>query len=402
MNTYGATKLLMEKLFVTASNYLQKERHQTKFVALRYGNVLGSSGSVIPKFIQQIKNKEKITITDPLMTRFSITMNEALDFILKATEISKGSEIFIPKLQAYTISGIKDALFDLLENTGDEIIGIREGEKLNEVLEPHLFPDNNDGIDPKKCPKCGKGRLSMKTARSGGAFIGCDNYPECRYTRIFGPPNLEGSKAELDGKLLGQDFNENIILRKGRYGFYVQRGEISEELPKPQSFSVPKSWDAAELTLEKALKLLSLPRKIGFHPEDNEVIQASIGPYGAYIKHNKIYANIPNIMDIFDIGMNRAVEELSKKIASRNPSKEPIKHLGEYPEKGGTLLVMNGRYGPYIKWGKINATIPKDIKPADITLAIAIELVDKKSTKKSKIKKKTHKNAKSKKVKQVT
>ena len=127
LNTYGATKLLMEKLFVTASNYLQKDRHQTKFVALRYGNVLGSSGSVIPKFIQQIKNKEKITITDPLMTRFSITMNEALDFILKATEISKGSEIFIPKLQAYTISGIKDALFDLLENTGDEIIGIREG-----------------------------------------------------------------------------------------------------------------------------------------------------------------------------------------------------------------------------------------------------------------------------------
>ena len=134
LNTYGATKLLMEKLFVTASNYLEKERHQTKFVALRYGNVLGSSGSVIPKFIQQIKNKEKITITDPSMTRFSITMDEALDFILHATKISKGSEIFIPKLQAYSISGIKDALFDLLGNTGEEIIGIREGEKLNEVL----------------------------------------------------------------------------------------------------------------------------------------------------------------------------------------------------------------------------------------------------------------------------
>ena len=101
---------------------------------MRYGNVLGSSGSVIPKFIKQIKNKEKITITDPSMTRFSITMDEALDFILHATKISKGSEIFIPKLQAYSISGIKDALFDLLGNTGEEIIGIREGEKLNEVL----------------------------------------------------------------------------------------------------------------------------------------------------------------------------------------------------------------------------------------------------------------------------
>ena len=134
LNTYGATKLLMEKLFVTASNYLKKERHQTKFFALRYGNVLGSSGSVIPKFIEQIKNKEKITITDPNMTRFSISMDEALDFILNATEIAKGSEIFIPKLRAYTIKDIKNVLFELLQKIDEENIGIREGEKLNEIL----------------------------------------------------------------------------------------------------------------------------------------------------------------------------------------------------------------------------------------------------------------------------
>ena len=134
LNTYGATKLLMEKLFVTASNYLKKERHQTKFFALRYGNVLGSSGSVIPKFVKQIKNKEKITITDPNMTRFSISMDEALDFILNATEIAKGSEIFIPKLRAYTIKDIKDVLFELLQKIDEENIGIREGEKLNEIL----------------------------------------------------------------------------------------------------------------------------------------------------------------------------------------------------------------------------------------------------------------------------
>ena len=134
LNTYGATKLLMEKLFVTASNYLKKERHRTKFVALRYGNVLGSSGSVIPKFIEQIKNKMKITITDPKMTRFSITMNEAVSFILKATEIGRGSEIFIPKLKAYSISTVRDALFEILGNTGEEIIGLRPGEKLQETL----------------------------------------------------------------------------------------------------------------------------------------------------------------------------------------------------------------------------------------------------------------------------
>ena len=134
LNTYGATKSLMEKLFITASNYLKKERHKTKFIALRYGNVLGSSGSVIPKFINQIKNNGKITITDPNMTRFSISMDEALDFILKVTEIGKGSEIFVPKLKAYSLMDVKDALFDLLGKTDEEIVGIRAGEKVNEVL----------------------------------------------------------------------------------------------------------------------------------------------------------------------------------------------------------------------------------------------------------------------------
>ena len=134
LNTYGATKLLMEKLFITASNYLKNERHKTKFIALRYGNVLGSSGSVIPKFINQIKNNGKITITDPNMTRFSISMDEALDFILKVTEIGKGSEIFVPKLKAYSLMDVKDALFDLLGKTDEEIVGIRAGEKVNEVL----------------------------------------------------------------------------------------------------------------------------------------------------------------------------------------------------------------------------------------------------------------------------
>ena len=134
LNTYGATKLLMEKLFITASNYLKKERHKTKFIALRYGNVLGSSGSVIPKFINQIKNNEKITITDPNMTRFSISMDEALDFILKVAEIGKGSEIFVPKLRAYSLMDVKDALFDLLGKTDEQIVGIRPGEKLHEIL----------------------------------------------------------------------------------------------------------------------------------------------------------------------------------------------------------------------------------------------------------------------------
>lgn len=140
LNTYGATKLLMEKLFVNAKHYSNPRKHPTKFIAVRYGNVLGSSGSVIPKFIQQIRNKQKITITDPNMTRFSITMNEALDFIVNATLAGQGSEVFIPKLKAYSIMDIKDALIDLVGSTTEEITGIRPGEKIHEIL------INNDEI----------------------------------------------------------------------------------------------------------------------------------------------------------------------------------------------------------------------------------------------------------------
>ena len=134
LNTYGATKLLMEKLFVSANNYQNREKYKTKFIALRYGNVLGSSGSVIPKFIEQIKNKNKLTITDPKMTRFSITMDEAIEFIINATELGKGSEILIPKLKAYSLDNVKETLFEILENTGEKIIGLRPGEKIQETL----------------------------------------------------------------------------------------------------------------------------------------------------------------------------------------------------------------------------------------------------------------------------
>lgn len=134
LNTYGATKLLMEKLFIGARNYLDPQLHKTKFILLRYGNVFGSSGSVAPKFIQQIKNKEKITITDNNMTRFSLTMDEALDFVLESTITGRGAEIFIPKLKAYSVFDLKESLVDLLGNTGEKIVSIRPGEKMHETL----------------------------------------------------------------------------------------------------------------------------------------------------------------------------------------------------------------------------------------------------------------------------
>ncbi|MBL4626972.1 MAG: type I DNA topoisomerase [Roseicyclus sp.] len=263
-------------------------------------------------------------------------------------------------------------------------------EKINEVLEPHLFPATEDGGDPRLCPNCGLGRLSMRTARAGGAFIGCSNYPECRYTRAFGPPSDEaGATGDIlgpDGKMLGVDPNtsEKITLRTGRFGPYVQQGDVTEEVKKPPRASLPKGWEIEDIDLEKALTLLSLPRLVGPHPEDGEPVEAGIGRYGPYVKHGRIYANLPDVEEVFTVGMNRAVELIAEKAAGRagrGQAAAPLKELGEHPTETGPVQVMKGRYGPYVKWGKINATLPKDDDPEAITMERAVELIAEKQAK---------------------
>jgi DNA topoisomerase I len=251
-------------------------------------------------------------------------------------------------------------------------------EKIDEVLAPHLYPLREDGSDPRQCPKCGAGRLNLKTARSGGAFIGCNNYPECRYTR---PLAGEEGDAELsgDGKLLGHDAGDPISLRTGRFGPYVQRGEVTAEQPKPPRASLPKGWEVESMDLERALMLLSLPRPVGPHPEDGEMIEAGIGRYGPYVKHGRVYANLPEVDEVFTIGMNRAVEVLAAKPGrGRAAAAEPLRVLGDHPQ-GGALSVMKGRYGPYVKWEKVNATLPKEVSAEEITLEQAIDLVNAKA-----------------------
>ncbi|MCL7463684.1 type I DNA topoisomerase [Phaeovulum sp. NW3] len=256
-------------------------------------------------------------------------------------------------------------------------------DKIDEVLGPHLYPPRADGGDPRTCPTCGAGRLNLKTARSGGAFIGCSNYPECRYTRPLSAPG-DGEAAALDGKVLGQDEGADITLRIGRFGPYVQKGEATADQPKPPRASLPKGWSPESMDLDRALMLLSLPRQIGTHPEDGEPVEASIGRFGPYVKHNKTYANLPDVDEVFTIGMNRAVEVLAQKAArgpgGRGAAAQPIKDLGEHPD-GGAIQVMPGRYGPYVKWGKVNATIPKDAAPEAITLEEALPLLAAKATK---------------------
>ncbi|MDH5797123.1 MAG: type I DNA topoisomerase, partial [Paracoccaceae bacterium] len=246
-------------------------------------------------------------------------------------------------------------------------------DKIDEVLEPHLFPAKSDGSDPRLCPKCEKGRLSLKTARSGGAFIGCSNYPECRFTKSLG-----GEETEGEERVLGEDQGEEIHLKTGRFGPYVQRGEATTEVPKPPRASLPKGWLPAEMDLDRALMLLNLPREIGQHPDDGELVEAGIGRYGPYVKHGRVYANLPEVDEVFTIGMNRAVEVLAQKAAKggrgARAAAKPLKELGEHPD-GGPINVMDGRYGPYVKWAKVNATLPKDVTPADVTMEMALELI---------------------------
>ncbi len=248
---------------------------------------------------------------------------------------------------------------------------------IDDALAPHLYPPRTDGGDPRECPLCHKGQLHLKTARSGGAFIGCGNYPECRYTRPLGGPDAE----VVGDTVLGTDGGDEISLKNGRFGPYVQRGEATEELPKPPRASIPKGWEVASVDLERALALLALPREIGPHPEDGVAVEAGIGRYGPYVKHGAKYANLPDVDEVFTIGMNRAVEVLaSKPTRGRAAAAAPLAELGEHPE-GGPVQVMNGRYGPYVKWAKINATLPRDLEPAAVTMERALELIAAKAAK---------------------
>ena len=273
-------------------------------------------------------------------------------------------------------------------------------EKINEVLEPHLFPPLEDGGDPRLCPNCGAGRLSMRTARSGGAFIGCSNYPECRYTRPFGPPDPEAEASAIppEGKLLGTDQGDEIRVFKGRFGPYVQRGAVTEDNKKPPRQSIPKDWTPEELELDRALMLLSLPREIGPHPEDGIMVWANIGRYGPYLKHAETTsdrggtnANLEGIDEVWTVGMNRAVQLLAEKVASRGGrgvAAKPLHELGEHPDEGGAVNVMKGKYGPYVKWGKVNATIPKGTEPEQVTMDMAVQLIAEKAPKKKTTRKK--------------
>ena len=285
----------------------------------------------------------------------------------------------------------KDVLRDFWKDFSasvDEIKELRVSDvldALNEQLAPLVFPAREDGSDPRSCPKCGNGQLSLKLGKYG-AFVGCSNYPECGYTRQLGDAaNGHGEAGAIkDGtKVLGKDpyTGEEITLRSGRFGPYVQRGEGKEA----KRSSLPKGWTAESIDHERALALLSLPRDVGKHPETGKMISAGLGRYGPFLLHDGTYANLESIEDVFSIGLNRAVSVLAEKQAKGRNGRNggtpaALKELGDHPD-GGKITVRDGRYGPYVNWEKVNATLPRGKDPQSVTLDEALALIAEKQAK---------------------
>ena len=267
---------------------------------------------------------------------------------------------------------------------------------LNESLGAHIFPQKEDGSDPRECPLCHQGQLSLKTSRFG-AFIGCSRYPDCKFTRPVASPDAADGSADGGDRELGVDpvTGQPVHLKIGRFGPYVET--TPPDADKPKRSSLPKGWSPASLDLDKALRLLALPREVGVHPEDGKMITAGLGRYGPFVLHAGTYANVADIDEVFEVGLNRAVvllaEKRAGKFGGRGAAAAPLKDLGAHPETGDPIHVMAGRFGPYVKSGKINATLPKGMTPEDLTLEDALPLLAAKAAAAPKAKKAPAKKA---------
>ncbi len=242
---------------------------------------------------------------------------------------------------------------------------------LDEDLGPHFFPPKPDGSDPRGCPACGNGRLGLKLGRYG-SFIGCSNYPACQYTRRLAIEGDEEAAADTlkEGlRVLGHqpETGEEITVRRGPYGLYVQQGEPQGK-EKPRRTSLPRGVEGDSLTLEQAIGLLSLPRLVGMHPERGEPIEAGIGRFGPYVRMGGVYASLDRDDDVLAVGLNRAVDVLARKLAS-------VRTLGPHPKDGEPLMVRRGRFGPYVQHGSTVANLPRGVEMEALTPESAVALL---------------------------
>ena len=346
-STYAATLQVLKD-----RNYVRTEKN--RFFA-------EESGRLLTSFLERF-------FTRYVAYEFTAGMEEELDDV-------SGGRAEWKKVLAEFWRDFKPKSDEVMEKKPSEVTA-----ELDEFLSDYLFPPREDGSDPRLCPKCEAGRLSLRGGRYG-AFVACSNYPECKYTRKFAQPGGADGDGGGDG-VLGKDPESGLeVVRKaGRFGPYIQLGEGKEA----KRASIPK--DIGELDLEWALKLLSLPREVGMHPETGKPITASIGRYGPYLAHEGKYARLKSTSEVFETGMNAAVMHLAAAAAGAGArggrtAAEPLKVFGPHPTSGGEIKLMAGRYGPYVTDGTTNATLPKDKQPEALTLEEAITLIDERAAK---------------------
>jgi DNA topoisomerase-1 len=285
-------------------------------------------------------------------------------------EISGGRADWQTFLEAFW-RDFKPKTVEVMEQKPSEVTA-----ELDIFLSPYLFPDREDGTDPRICPKCGDGRLALRGGKFG-AFVACSNYPECKYTRKFAQPGGE-SGEDTGPEVLGQhpETQLEVSRKSGRFGPYFEMGEGAEV----KRASIPKDIPAEDIGLEWAVKLLSLPRTVGIHPESGEPVTASIGRYGPYLAHNGKYARLQSTTEVFETGMNSAVVKLAEALANpgrgRGAARAPLNELGKHPRTDAEIKLMEGRFGPYVTDGTTNATLPKSISPNELTLEEAAQLID--------------------------
>ena len=260
---------------------------------------------------------------------------------------------------------------------------------LNESLGELIFDTTQDGKIDRKCHLCKNGELSLKNSFRGGAFIGCSNYPECKFTRPLSKAKAAEQNALPEPKTIGlNDSGKEIILKSGRFGPYLQY-ELDEKLENEtkkkknkhnekniRNVSIPKGISIDSINLDRAKFLCSLPKTLGSHPDSGKDITLNSGRFGPYLKCENKSARIESSEDIFTIGLNRAVTMIAEAKPGRISSSE-IKHLGDHPEDKKPVRVMKGKFGPYIKYKSINATIPEEKDPSELTMDDALILIEK-------------------------
>ena len=335
------------------------------------------------RFIPEDRGRVVTAFLSGFFERY-VQYNFTADLEDRLDDVSNGQLEWRAVLRDFWV-GFSAAVADTTDLTITNVL-----DALDEDLGPHFFPETGEG-NPRACRACETGRLGLKLGRHG-AFIGCSNYPECGYTRALAVNGDSEEDALAGPKELGVDpvSGETVSLRKGPFGLYVQLGEAKEkskEKPKekskekPKRASLLKSMDPAELTLEQALGLLSLPREVGLHPTSGELILAGMGRYGPYLKHGAAYTSLGPDEDLLTIGLNRAVTVIEEAPKRGERTSQVLRELGDHPDDGKPVTLNKGRYGPYVKHGRINASIPKGANENDVTLEQALELISARAAK---------------------